>query len=138
MYADRSVPTVTPTLEPFFDAARRGVLALQTCTSCGGHWFPPSATCPSCLGDSVEWVDTSGRATLWSWVVMHQPYFKAFKDLTPYHVVFVKLEEGPILVSALLDIDVADFEFDMPLEVDFVAMGAEDLPMPAFRVRADR
>jgi uncharacterized OB-fold protein len=123
-------------LEPLFDAARQGKLVIQTCTSCGGHWFPPSATCPTCLKDTVTWVEASGEATLWSWIVMHQPYFKAFKDETPYHVAFVKLAEGPILISAIADAEVSEFAFDMPLSVGFEPLGADDLPMPVFRPRA--
>jgi uncharacterized OB-fold protein len=132
MMSERTVPTVTPALEPFFDAAKQGKLMIQSCEACGGYWFPPTETCPNCLGETVTWRAASGRATLWSWVVMHQPYFKAFKDETPYHVAFVKLEEGPILVSAIADVAVEDFAFDMPLRVVFQPMGADDLPMPLF------
>ncbi|MEU6578825.1 OB-fold domain-containing protein [Streptomyces sp. NPDC046805] len=137
MKSERTVPTVTPTLAPHFEAAREGKLAIQTCTSCGGHWFPPMSNCPTCLKtDTVTWVETSGEATLWSWVVMHQPYFKAFKDETPYPVAFVKLKEGPILISAIDGVEASEYTFDMPLTVGFEPMGADDLPMPVFRPAA--
>jgi uncharacterized OB-fold protein len=134
--SERSVPASTPVLEPYFEGARRGVLLIQTCTTCGGHWFPPSDNCPTCLGDSVVWVEASGKASLWSWVVMHQPYMRAFKDEIPYHVAFDKLEEGPLMVSAIVDADVAELRCDLPLTVGFEEMGPDGLPMPVFRPEA--
>jgi len=134
MLSGHPVPTETPTNAPFFDRAREGHLALQTCRECGGHWFPPSSNCPTCLGDQLDWVGASGRGRLWSWVVMHQPYVPAFKDEIPYVVAAVQLDEGPLLMSTVVGTPREDLRFDSELQVEFAPFGADEVPMPVFRV----
>jgi hypothetical protein len=79
------LPPITDANRGFWEGTEAGELRLQ-------------------YGDSeVEWRKASGRATLWSWIRMHQNYFPAFADETPYLVVLVELEEGPLIVSTLVD-----------------------------------
>jgi uncharacterized OB-fold protein len=92
-------PAVNDSNRGFFDAAATGVLTLPTCAACGNQWFPPSARCPSCLDLDVFFKPLSGRATLWSWVVMHRQYFPQFPP--PYPVVMAQLEEGPLVVATV-------------------------------------
>jgi uncharacterized OB-fold protein len=136
MLNEHPVPLVTPWTEQQFAHARNGELALQQCSSCQEIWFPPSTNCPNCLGESWEWVTASGRGTLWSWIVMHQPYLASFRDETPYVVAAVQLAEGPLMMSTVVGTAPADLEFDSPLQVEFQEFGPEGLPMPVFRVAA--
>ena len=129
----RPTPAITSISRPFFDAARAGVLILQTCRTCGGSWYPARTNCPACLGDELEWKPASGRGRLWSWIIMHQPYLKSFKDEVPYLVAFVQLDEGPTMIAGLVDLDATDLVIDLPLEVTFESLGADDVPMPFFR-----
>lgn len=83
----------------FFDAAASGTLALPTCAACGHQWFPPAGRCPRCLDHAVWFKPASGRASLWSWVVMHRQYFPQFP--APYPVIMAQLQEGPLVVSTI-------------------------------------
>jgi uncharacterized OB-fold protein len=105
---------------PYFEAGGEGVIKLQKCGGCDNIWFPPSQHCPRCLSQDISWQPVSGRAKLWSWVVIHQLYIKSFKDEMPYVVAFVELEEGPFIMSTIVDIDRADLRCDMPLQAKFV------------------
>ena len=133
MKSERPTPAVTPINEGFFSLADKGVLSLQHCTACDSRWYLPSSNCPNCPSTDLDWVEVSGQGSLWSWIVMHQPYLRAFKDEVPYVVAFVQLREGVEIIAGLADVDPADLHIDMPLEVVFEELGQDAVPMPFFR-----
>src|SRR5690242_15441732 len=95
------LPAITEENRPYWDGLEAGELRLQTCVKCGTRRFPDSPVCPSCLADESRWEAVSGRGRIWSWITMHQRYFAAFEDELPYTVIFVELDEGPRMMSAL-------------------------------------
>jgi len=118
----------------FWEGVERGELLIQRCASCGRLRHPPGPMCPSCR--SLEWdtVVSSGRGTVYSFVVPHHPQVPSFEY--PYVVALVELDEGTRLVSNVVDIDPADVHVGLPVEVDFVAVD-DELTLPQFRVRGN-
>jgi uncharacterized protein len=132
MSADlKPVPELTELNRPFFDAAAEGRLAIQGCVPCGHHWFPPARRCPECLSGDVEWLDVTGRATLWSWIRMHQKYFAGFADDLPYVVGFVQLDEGPWMIAGIVGAPLRELSCDQRLRVVFEPT-AGGLVLPKF------
>jgi uncharacterized OB-fold protein len=127
-------PRVTPDNRPFWDGCRQHRLLLPWCTACSVAFLPPSPVCPHCLGESIEWRAASGRATVSSFVVVHQKWFPAFDADIPYNVVQVELEEGPRLTSALVGVQEADIRVGMPVTVVFEDLD-EHTTLPRFRRR---
>ena len=84
-----------------------------------GYRFPPEIFCPACGSENGEWVEASGRATLYSWTVGHPPMLPYFMERAPWPVAVVQLEEGPRLVTNILDLSSDAYEIGMPLAVDF-------------------
>ncbi len=123
-------PDITETSRPYWDALRHGHLVFQRC-GCGHAWLPARRECPSCLQPGAAWTRASGRATLLSWVVYHTAYHPAFADRLPYHVALVRLEEGPQLLSQIVDGHAA-LVGDAPLELQIGWEG--DTPLPRFRL----
>jgi uncharacterized OB-fold protein len=118
---------------PFWEHAQRSVLAVQRCQHCGDVHFPPSPVCPACLSDRQEWVPASGRGTLFSWCEFHKGYWDSVASLLPYRVAVIRLREGPLLISNLVDVpDPAALRADTPVEVVFRPVSAE-FTLPVFR-----
>ena len=113
------LPNITALEEPYFAGLREGRLMLQRCGKCGHVWFPPSPLCPECLDTEPVWEEMSGRGTVWSHIVMHQPYFAAFRHELPYNVVFVQLEEGPYMISRIVDMPNDAIECGMKVQSVF-------------------
>ncbi len=86
-----------PDGHPFWEAAARGELVVQHCAQCGLARMPPRPMCPACNSIRNEWKSTSGRGTIWSFVVPHPPLLPAFEAVAPYNVVVVALDENPSL-----------------------------------------
>ena len=114
---------------PFWAACREHRLLIQRCDGCGAWRFPPRPRCPICRADQASWQQASGRGAVFSFTVCHPPVLPAFADRTPYNVIVVRLEEGPLLVSNLVD---AEATVGMPVEVCFVDVDNE-LTLPQFR-----
>lgn len=125
------LPTVTPLTEPYWTGLAEGQLRHQSCRQCGNTWLPAREECPRCLAADWEWKPSSGRGRLISWVVYHQAFHPAFADRVPYNVAVVELDEGPRLVTNLLD-PVEDLGIDRP-----VVLQIEDesgVSVPRFRL----
>ena len=60
------------------------------------------ATGASCAGGPVEWVEASGRGTVYSFTVIRQNYSRPFRDWIPYVVALVDLEEGPRVMTNIV------------------------------------
>jgi uncharacterized OB-fold protein len=122
-------------LQAFWDYAREGKLAAQRCLDCADVHFPPGPVCPVCLSGRQEWFATSGRGTLFSWVEFHHAYWDCVKPALPYNVVMVKLEEGPLIVSNLIDENTRGLKLGVALEAVFEAIPG-DMFIPKFKVCA--
>lgn len=132
MSVQKPIPTIDVWSKPFWDAAKQEKLMVQQCDNCRHHFFPPGPICPNCQSKSLSWVEVSGRATVESWVVFHQLYFKGFEPELPYNATMVQLGEGPLLMTNVLGIDNADLHRGMEVEVTFDPL-TDGITVPRFR-----
>jgi uncharacterized OB-fold protein len=131
----KPLPKPDPNLKPYWDFARRGKLAAIRCRDCAHVHFPPGPVCPECLSDNLEWFATSGRGTLFSWVEFHHPYWDCVKPALPYNVVLVKLDEGPLIASNLIDENLDGLKLGMAVEAVFEPIPG-DMALPKFKLCA--
>jgi uncharacterized OB-fold protein len=82
-------------------------------------FFWPRSECPRCLSDRLEWLRVSGRGRLHTYTIVYQPANAAFRDDTPYIYAVVQLDEGPRMVSNVVQCDLDAVTVDMPLEAIF-------------------
>jgi uncharacterized OB-fold protein len=104
---------------PFWEAAKRHELMMPRCRLCDRLFFYPREVCPVCLRSEIDWVTLSGRGRLHSFTVIHQPANPAFRDDVPYVYALVQLEEGPRMISNVVDCPPGDVRIDMPLVAVF-------------------
>lgn len=128
--AEKPIPLPVPTTQPYWDGTRAGELRIQRCATCGESFFYPRIACPHCGSSDVAWVRASGRATLHSYVISHHPA-PGFEDDVPYVIAVVTLEEGPRLLTNLVDVapDPSVLVLDLQLEVVFRPRGNQVLPL---------
>ena len=77
-------------------------------------------------------VKASGRGKVVSWFVAHPPVLPAFQEIAPYAGVLIELDEGPRMVSSLVDVGIDEIEWQMPVEVVFEDV-SDDITLPKFR-----
>jgi uncharacterized OB-fold protein len=86
-------PMDDPDTAPFFEAALRQELRIQSCSNCGRLRFPPRPMCPWCHSLQSEWQRQSGRGRIWSFAVPHPPLLPTFAAEAPYVVAVIELDE---------------------------------------------
>ena len=117
---DKPLPVLDPESTPYWEGAREGKLMIQRCASTGQYQFPPATFCQGAGLERPEWVEVSGRGTVWSWIVVRHPTPKdIYADEVPYAVALVPLEEGCRVTGNLIGIDVDDITDGMPVKVAF-------------------
>ena len=131
--ASKSLPKLTPDTQPFWDAVKRHQLSLPKCKACGQLHYFPRPFCPHCFSWDLEWVRCSGKGKLYSYVINHRPA-PGFEEEAPYVIAVVELDEGPRMLSNLIDIEPTPeaVQVDMPVEILFQDVN-EEMAMFKFR-----
>ncbi|MBX5452725.1 MAG: Zn-ribbon domain-containing OB-fold protein [Acidobacteriia bacterium] len=125
--AERKIPAPTPTpeTEPFWQAAREGRFLIRVCRTCErAHWYP-RALCPFCFSENTEWREASGRGSIYTFSIMR-------RAKEPYAIAYVKLDEGPMMMTNIVDSAFENIAIDQ--QVELVFRETEDgPPVPVFR-----
>ena len=100
----KPLPEMGEETRAFWEGTRSGQLVLQRCVRCAHIRYPISAYCPECLEQGHDWVPLSGRGEVYSSIVFHQVYDKAFADDVPYNVSLIQLDEGPRMFSNVVGV----------------------------------
>lgn len=86
------------------------------CEGCGTKLFPPRKTCPDCKSRRLRPYRFSGKGEVYSFSTIYKAP-EGFEEYIPYTVALVKLEEGPLLTAQLTDVDVAEVQIGMKVEM---------------------
>jgi len=113
-------PDWEPTREFWAGAARRE-LRIPRCNHCGRLRWYPTEMCRFCQGEELTWETMSGRATLFSWVVVTHAFLPQFREKVPFIPALVSLDEDPAvrLSTELVDVSPDQLAFGQPVEVTF-------------------
>jgi uncharacterized OB-fold protein len=111
--------------QPFWDAAARGVLLLKRCVETGKCFYYPREASPF-TGGPTEWVEASGFGEIYSCSV-------AYRAQPPYCIAYVRLDEGPIVLSNIEAQDLSKIAIGQRVRALFRDVGDRKAPffMPA-------
>ena len=110
-------PLVLPDTAAYWQAADEGRLLVKRCTACGEHHHYPRDICPFCLSDATEWRTAAGTGTVYSYSTMGQ-------GDAAFTLAYVTLDEGPSMLTNLVDAPASGWHIGMAVRVQFQA--AED------------
>lgn len=127
----RVPPLVTDLDRPFWTGGADGQLRILRCQGCGFWIHPPLPHCPQCLSTAVVPTETSGRGTVHTFTLNHQPWNPTYEH--PYAIALVELDEQPDLriTTNIVDCEPESVHIGMQVEVSFLATG--DVWLPMFR-----
>jgi uncharacterized OB-fold protein len=126
----KPIPRPSALSRPFWEGARQGKLMLQQCGRCGAYRWTPQQLCIACHAEEYEWVQVSGRGTLYSFSTVERPPLPAFEP--GYVVAVVELAEGPLMLTNLVGCEPAELRIGMPVEVAF-EKASEEIYLYKFR-----
>ncbi|MEU8589136.1 OB-fold domain-containing protein [Streptomyces sp. NPDC048664] len=123
------LPAVDAFTRPYWDAAARGTLLIRRCAACGRAHHFPREFCPFCWSEDVTWERASGRATLYTWSVVHRNDLPPFTGRTPYVAAVVDLAEGPRMMTEVVECEEAGLRVGMALRACFRRAGEGAVPV---------
>lgn len=129
---EKPSPVVQPWAQTFWDAAKQQRLVLQHCQDCDQTIHYPRIECPHCGSQRLDWRDSSGRGTVYSFTVVHSNAPSAFVADLPYVVAVIRLQEGVQMLSNIVQCDPAQLQCDQAVEVVFESLN-ETFTLPKFR-----
>jgi uncharacterized OB-fold protein len=97
---------------------------MQRCLTCQAWRWPPQPVCPTCLSEEYHWAHTAGLGRLYSFTVVHRPVDPAMFE-APYVIGIVQLDEGPRLLTNIVDCPFDDLSIDLRVGLRVVARDDE-------------
>lgn len=128
---DKILPKPTKISAPFWEACRNGRLTIQRCADCGTYVYYPAYMCPRCTSSELAWTEVSGRGSVYSCTVVERPATPAYKDDVPLAVALIELDEGPVMMSNVVNVDPHAVRIGDRVQVAFKRM-SPDVTLPVF------
>jgi uncharacterized OB-fold protein len=131
----RPVPVPNEWTRPFWEAARRGELALQRCQRCGHFQHPPYATCVNCISTELAFEPVRGQGAIYAYTIMYHTGDKRFAPAVPYASIIVELDDAPgaFLAGNLLEAPYTEAKVGRRVEVIFQPLN-DEIALPQFRL----
>ena len=131
----KPLPAIDELTKPFWQAAAQQQLSIQRCQDCNYFNHPPRPLCDACLSQRLAFVPVSGRGTVYSYTIMHQPNIAGFEKEVPYINILVELDEQPrlFLVSYLPLSERDRIRIGGKVEVTFEKVN-DEVTLPQFRL----
>jgi len=124
-------PDIQPDTARFWAATLEGVLLLQRCSGCGRAGYYPRFVCANCHSTDLVEFAASGRGTIYSYTVTTRGILE-YAAAGSYVLAMVALDEGPKMITNIVECDPAELAIGLPVEVVFVDTGGT-AALPRFR-----
>lgn len=130
METQKPVPVIQPWTKEFWKATKQGKLLVQHCKDCGANIFFPKKVCPECWSENLTWIESSGKAFVYTFTTMLDMVEPKFMNDLPYVIAMVDLEEGIRMTTRIVNCNPNDVKIGMVVEVVFEDVSPEcSLPM---------
>ncbi len=115
----RILPRLDDRNRGFWTSGADGELRFLRCEDCGYYNHPPTPLCPRCHSKRQSYATVSGRATLHTFTVNHQPWMPGPE--LPYVIAIVEFpeQEGLRLTTNLVNCAIDEVHVGMPVRVTF-------------------
>jgi len=85
-----------------------------------------------CGSTKLQWVEASGRGRIYSYTIIHRNKSPEFMHDTPYNVAIVQLDEGPRMMTNIVQSDASQLRVDLPVTVVFDPV-TDEISVPRFK-----
>lgn len=119
--AEKTLPAPPPQInvetKAFWDATAEGKFLLPRCNACQVVIWYPRLFCPECGSTDISWFEASGKGTVYSYTINRRGQGD-YRDLA-YVVAYVELEEGPRVLTNIVDCDIEQVSVGQAVQVVF-------------------
>ena len=128
--AKRPQPTLDEAdTRPFWEATKQHELRYQVCDGCGGVVFYPRRHCPHCMSMKLSWKTSRGEGVIYTYTIIRQIGHPAFRELAPYVVAWIDLDEGFRMLSNVVGVDAGSVHIGQRVRVTWEDQDGVSLPL---------
>jgi enoyl-CoA hydratase/carnithine racemase/uncharacterized OB-fold protein len=128
----KPIPVTQPWTVDFWKATKEHRLVIQKCHDCNSLIFYPRKYCPECWSSQLGWQEAGGRAKVYTFTIMRDMVEPKFMPDLPYVLAMVDLDEGPRMMTRIVDCDPSIVEIGLEVEVVFEDISPQHA-LPMFR-----
>jgi uncharacterized OB-fold protein len=118
-----------PDTEPFWQATKDHELKYQVCDDCGGVVWHPRRHCTHCTSLNLSWKTSKGEGTVYTFSIVRQNYYPAFREKIPYVIAWIDLDEGFRMLSNVVGVDAESVSCGQRVKVSWDDQEGLSLPM---------
>ena len=125
------IPIPTVETQRYWDACQQEKLLIQQCKECEHVQFYPRLMCTQCSSRDVGWIESRGFAKVLTYTIIHRPILPAYQKEAPYILAVVQLDEGPTMMTNIVNSPLDSVECGLQVKVSFQQWAADFL-VPVF------
>lgn len=115
--------------QPYWDGAAIGELRYQCCSDCGSVQRIPRSLCEQCQSTRLEWRPSQRTGTVLTFTTVYRAPLPVFKDMVPYVIAIVDMDEGFRVMANALPQACEGLEIGARVRVGFQDMHGMALPV---------
>lgn len=128
----KPIPLTQPWSEAFWEGTKNGKLLIQHCKDCNSNIFYPRKFCPECWSENLDWIEASGKATIYSFSTAYDMVEPRFWADLPYTLAYVDLDEGIRMATRIVECQPEEIFIGKEVEVTFHKLN-DDFYLPYFK-----
>lgn len=125
-------PLIHEDVKSFWDGCGQQVLKFQKCSCCGHIRWPASYICSECHSTDYVLVESKGNGVIYSFVVFRKSFHPSLRKKIPYVVATVTLDEGPMILTNIVNCDIDNLECGQNVVVKWHEL-EEGISLPTFQ-----
>ncbi|MFJ8235701.1 Zn-ribbon domain-containing OB-fold protein [Ureibacillus sp. NPDC094379] len=125
------IPRPTNETKVYWEACQQQKLLIQQCKECEHIQFYPRLMCTKCSCREVDWIEACGLAKVLTYTIVHRPILPAYQKVAPYILAVVQLDEGPTMMTNIVNCPLDEIKCDMNVKVMF-QQWSDDFLVPVF------
>ncbi len=132
MTTKRPLPLVDCNSDVYWNKAKEKKLFVQHCKTTDQYFLYSKQLVSNIDESNLEWLEVSGRGTIYSYTIVYTPAGEFFKEDIPYIVGSILLEEGARIISNIFCRDPKGIFIGQEVKVMFKNFD-NNLTVPVFK-----
>lgn len=128
----KPIPLTQPWSVAFWEGTKNGKLLIQHCKDCDSNIFYPRKFCPECWSGNLNWIEATGKATIYSYSTAYDMVEPRFWEDLPYTLAYVDLDEGIRMATRIVGCQPDEIFIGKKVEVTFHKLN-DDFYLPYFK-----
>ena len=133
MEMTKPIPLTQPWSEAFWEGTKNKKLLIQHCKDCDSNIFYPRKFCPECWSANLDWIEASGKGTVYAFSTAYDMVEPRFWEDIPYTFAYVELDEGIRMATRIVECDPEAISIGKAVEVVFHKLN-DDFYLPFFKL----